>query len=1013
MQTLLKYTHLFLFCFLLAASSFAQKDQTEDDKEKDDVSSLYSGLRFRSIGPALMSGRIVDIVLHPQNENIWYVAAGSGGVWKTENYGYTWANVSDGFFETPSIGAIAIAPTDVNRIYVGTGSDGIRSNVIIGKGVYRSSDAGKTWSDVGLPNAGQVGSVIVHPEDADHLYVAALGSPFGKSSDRGVYKSIDGGTSWSQVLFLSDSVGAVDLEFHPADPNTIYASMWRAERKPWTIISGGMQVGGIYKTTDAGASWTKLTNGLPQGLIGKSDLAVSPAQPDLLWALVEAPQGEGGVFRSDDAGASFELVSTKKQLLDRPFYYCNIDVNPLNPNSIYINSTAYWHSVDGGKNWQRKQTPHGDNHDLWISPVDTLLQIQCNDGGANVTRDGGETWSSIHNQSTAELYQVNVDDQTPYWLYAGQQDNSTISVPSLPPYGAAGGPTAFWTAVGGCETGPAVPKPGNPDIVYSNCKGRFGTYNKKTGQEQQYYVGASNMYGHNPRDLKFRFQRVSPIHVSPHNPDLVYHTSQYVHRTIDDGKTWEIISPDLTAFTPETQVVSGYPITRDITGEEFYSTIYCIQESPAKAGIIWVGANDGPIHVTQDDGQNWKDVTPSTLAKGGRVQTIEASPHDEATAFAAILRYQFDDFRPYLYQTKDYGNTWELLSDPDSGFPQDHPVRVVRQDPINQNLLFAGTEFGMFISHDAGQSWSSFQQNLPVTPITDMKIHQGDLVLSTMGRGFWIMDDIVPLRANNANTGIAVATPHAMLRYRGTRGESIPKYPGAGVTLDYFLADAANEISLTIADENGNIVRTFLPSEKEDKKDDSEVSMSTGFRRVVSTGSLRRSQGGHRLLWDYRHQGSEDPMDTKYTGPRVAPGTYTVTLTVDGQSHVAPLSLEADPRLLENGVTVSDLLTQEKAALDVLALRKDVDDLIDQLQEKLKATSSEGTKSSVNDLLEKLVTKEGRYHQPMLKDQLRYLASMISRADHAPGSDAMERLEELERRYAELHKASKVTLVRP
>ena len=510
---------------------------------------IFDALEFRNVGPT-RGGRVTAVAGHGDMPGTFYFGATGGGVWKSEDYGQSWQNISDGFFHTGSIGAIAIASSDPHVLYVGTGSDGLRSNVIIGKGIYKSSDAGKTWIHQGLESVGQIGSVIIHPQNPDIAYLAAIGNPFKKNKERGIYKTTDGGKVWNMIYHHSDSVGVVDLEFAPNNPEMIYAALWRTERKPWTIISGAHQVGGIVKSIDSGNNWSSLDSGLPSGLIGKTDLAVCPSAPDHIWALIEAPQGEGGVFISKNHGDTFELVSTKKELLDRPFYYCNIDVNPLNPNSIYVNSTRFWHSLDGGKTWKSESTPHGDNHDMWINTKDTLLYIQGNDGGANVTRDGGKTWSSIQNQPTAELYQVAVDDQYPYWLYAGQQDNSTISVPSNIPYPAPGGPTSYWRSVGGCETGPAIPKPGAHHIVYANCKGRFGVFNKHTGQERQYYVGATNIYGHNPKDLKFRFQRVSPIHISPHNADVIYHASQYLHKTTDEGQTWEIISPDLTAFYP-------------------------------------------------------------------------------------------------------------------------------------------------------------------------------------------------------------------------------------------------------------------------------------------------------------------------------------------------------------------------------------------------------------------------------------------------------------------------------
>ncbi|MFT6319603.1 MAG: photosystem II stability/assembly factor-like uncharacterized protein, partial [Granulosicoccus sp.] len=481
------------------------------------------------------------------------MGATGGGVWKTADYGTSWQNISDGFFETPSIGAIQVAQNDPNIIYVGTGSDGLRSNVITGKGVYKSINAGKTWKHLGLKKVGQIGAVEIHPQDHNTVFVAAIGQAFSPNKERGVYRTKDGGATWKNVLHISDTTGIVDLEFMPTNPNIIYAAAWRAERKPWTIISGGKE-SGIYRSIDGGDNWKKMGKGLPT-LMGKIDLAVSAADSKILYALVEAsPFKVAGLYRSDDQGESFVQVSEEFGLTDRPFYYCNVEADPSDAETIYINSTRFYKSTNGGKEWSKMRTPHGDNHDMWINPNNSNLFIQANDGGANVTHNGGETWSTQFNQPTAELYQVEVDNQTPYWLYGGQQDNySTVSVPSVPPTSHQAGGIGYVMNTGGCETGPAVPNPDNSNIVYSNCKGRFSVFNKKSGQEKRYDVGARNMYGHNPKDLKFRFQRVSPIHVSPHDSKVIYHTSQFVHKTTDEGKTWEIISPDLTAFEADKQ----------------------------------------------------------------------------------------------------------------------------------------------------------------------------------------------------------------------------------------------------------------------------------------------------------------------------------------------------------------------------------------------------------------------------------------------------------------------------
>jgi photosystem II stability/assembly factor-like uncharacterized protein len=749
---------------------------------------LFADLTYRMVGPS-RGGRVTAVSGIAEEPGTFYMGATGGGVWKTSDYGQSWVNVSDGYFETASIGAIDVADSDPNVVYVGTGSDGIRSNVITGRGVYKSTDAGQSWSFLGLRDAGQIGAVIIHPDDPDLVYVAAIGQAFAPNPERGVYRTRDGGASWEQILFVSDSTGAVDLEFAPDNPREIYASMWRAERKPWTIISGARE-GGVYKTTDGGDSWAKLTNGLPGDLIGKSDLAVSAADPDRLYALIEAPDAERGLYLSDDRGASFRLVNTDSGLTDRPFYYCNVDADPSNADVVYVNSTRFYRSEDGGESFRRRSTPHGDNHDMWINPYDPNLYIQANDGGANVTRDGGGTWSTQRNQPTAELYQVDIDDRFPYWIYAGQQDNSTIAVPSLPPYSAPGGATAHWKSIGGCETGPAVPKPGDPNIVYANCKGRFGRYNAETGQEKQYYVGAQNLYGHNPKDLNYRFQRVSPIEISPHDPNVVYHGSQHLHRTADEGVTWETISPDLTAFDPTRQMPSGMPLTRDITGEEHYSTLYAVEESPLTQGVIWTGANDGPVHVTRDGGRTWSEVTPDDLPPEGRVQSIEPSPHRPGKAYIAVYRYLLGDWQPYIYRTEDYGASWTRLTTGTNGIPADYPTRVVREDPDREGLLYAGTEFGMFISFDDGTHWQPFQLNLPVTPVTDIKVYRQDLVLSTMGRSFWIIHDISPLHELDRRVVSAQAhmfQPRDAYRMRYSsfgRGPADPEYPPAGAVID-------------------------------------------------------------------------------------------------------------------------------------------------------------------------------------------------------------------------------------
>ena len=946
----------------------------------------------------------------PSQPGTYYMGATGGGVWKTTDYGVRWKNVSDGYFDTPSIGAIRVALSDPDIVYVGTGSDGIRSNVITGKGVYKSADAGKTWTHIGLKNAGQIGAVEIHPEDPDLLFVAAIGQVFQQSPERGVFRTRDGGESWEKVYFHSETTGVVDLEFHPQDPLTIYASLWEAERKPWTIISGGYQ-GGIIKSSDGGDTWTRLGGGLPDGLIGKIDLAVSPAAPDRLVALVEAPVGKGGLYLSEDRGATFTLISSKKELLDRPFYYCNVDLDPQNANTMYVNATQFWKSTDGGQNWKSIGTPHGDNHDMWIHPTDSLLYVQANDGGANVTTNGGKTWSSILNQPTAEIYQVEVDDQYPYWLYGGQQDNSTISVPSIPPFDATRGTgsSAFWMAVGGCETGPAVPKPGDPNTVFSNCKGRFGVFNKVTGQEKQYYVGASNMYGHNPKDLRYRFQRVSPIHVSPHDPGVVYHASQFVHKTTDEGQTWETISPDLTAFKPDRQVISGAPITRDITGEEFYSAIYSLRESKVQAGVLWAGANDGPVHVTVNGGAEWKNVTPSDLPPDGRVDCVEPSPHHAAKAYIAVLRYQLGDWHPYIYRTTDYGASWTLLTTGDNGLPADFPTRVVREDPDREGLLYAGTEFGMFVSLNDGTSWQSFQQNLPVTPVTDIKVYRKDLVLSTMGRSYWILDDISPLHRLDAETDAITLLPVSdVFSWRHTERSGVPNYPGPGATINYYLPENIDGvITIRISDENGNSIRAYSSRKQRADKTNRETDMATGFRNEGRDAILKNKKGLHRLSWDLRHTGPWDKNASRSgaNGPRVSPRKFTVELIADGQTQTQTFEVLHDARVLEAGTSSADLLEQEGLLLKLRDLRSEAKKLAAELEsliEKLDTQRSPKMEKSLaylEALKSDLITRKGRYQTPMLLDQMQYLSSMLDRADQRPGMDAKLRFGELEKKF--------------
>ncbi len=988
-----RYTVTWLLAFVCMFFCTAAEAQTGE---------LFKDLEFRYIGPS-RGGRVTTVTGHKADPGTFYMGATGGGVWKTTDYGVSWENISDGYFETGSIGSIDVADADPDIVYVGTGSDGIRSNVIIGRGMYKSTDGGESWQHIGLREAGQIGSVVVHPTNPQVVYAAALGNPFGPNPQRGVFKSVDGGKSWEHVLFVSDRTGAVDIELAPDNPAVVYAALWHAERKPWTIISGddGSE-NGVYVSRDAGKTWSRSTEGLPQGLIGKIDFAVSPADPSRVYALVETVPEEEGLYRSNDNGATWHVVSTEGYLMTRPFYYTNVDADPADADIVWVNNLALWRSVNGGKEWSRVGTPHGDNHDMWINPDDSRIIVQSNDGGANVTRDGGRTWSTQHNQPTAELYQVDVDERFPYWAYAGQQDNTTVAVPSLPPDSRPGGPTAYWEAIGGCETGPSVPSPVDATIVYSNCKGRFSRYNRATGQEQSYYVGGINMYGVNPRELPYRFQRVVPIEISPHDANVIYHGSQYVHRTTDEGRTWETISGDLTAFRPERQVISGGPITRDITGEEHYSTLYVIEVSPVEANVIWTGANDGPVHVTQDGGETWTEVTPPGMPPEGRIQTIDPSPHAAGKAYIAGYRYLLGDFRPYIYRTTDFGTTWTLLTDGYNGIPEEFPTRVIREDPGREGLLYAGTEFGLFVSLDDGITWEGFQQGLPVTPVTDLKVHRGDLVVSTMGRGFWILDNITALHhitpeVTNSEVHLFPVRDAYRVRYGSGGGSAAPTYPRPGMVIDYyFKEEQVGKISLEILNEEGVVVRKIEAEEFQPESEAVQGMRGPVSRRPAGT-VLQRGPGMHRYTWNLRHNDFEIPEGGSFSGPVLPPGVYTLRLNVNGDAFSSEGRLLVDPRVAADNVSVSDLEAQFDFGLELTQVRVDAAEAVQRIEALMETSESQEQTETLKRLHALLVTETGdSYPQPMLISQLGYLSGFVSRGDYRPGQDAYDRLAQLQ-----------------
>ncbi len=1006
---------LALATFAVAASLPAQRAGGPPPAVRYD-SGFLASLHYRMVGPS-RGGRVTAVAGVGSEPRTFYMGAASGGVFKTTDAGATWIPVSDGYFAVGSIGAIEVAASDPSVVYVGTGSESLRSNISIGRGVYRSDDAGRSWRFVGLRETGQIGAVRVHPDDPDVAYVAAVGNPFVNNPERGVFRTRDGGRSWQKILFVSDSTGAVDLEFQPGNPDVIYAAMWRGQRTPWTIISGAPE-GGIYKTTDGGDHWTKLGGGLPDQLFGKANIAVTAANPDRVYALIEAKPGEG-MYRSDDAGATWTRTSSQASLITRPFYYTTIAADPTDADIVYAGAEGFFKSTDGGTTFRRFPTPHTDNHDMWINPRDGDVMIQANDGGVNVSLDGGRTWSTQYNQPTAELYQVAVDSQYPYRLYGAQQDNTTLILPSLPALGPVDDPMQQWRVGPGCETGPIIPHPVNPDTVYGGCKGQFSRTDLRTGQEQNYWVGAQYIYGFKPNELKYRFQRVSPMEISPHDPGVVYFGSQYVHRTTDGGVTWERISPDLTANEPDKQVVSGSPITRDVTGEEYYSTLYAIRESPLEKGVIWAGANDGPIHVTRDGGKSWTDVTPEGLPPGGRVQNIEPSPHRGGSAYVAVVRYLLGDFHPYLYRTDDYGKSWTLLTTGSNGIAADEPTRVVRESPDRAGLLFAGTEFGAYVSFDNGAEWKPLQLGLPATPVTDMRIIRHDLVIATQGRSFWILDDITPLEqltSEVAGSDAHLFAPRTAyrFRYRGGGGgdPSAPEYPPPGAMIDYSLGsngDAAREVTLEIRDAKGDLVRRLSSA---GERDDGDESPGTRARRGAGS-ALGTTAGLHRVVWDLRYPGawSEAGGGRGDRGPMVAPGKYSLTLTVSAGtssrpwSATAELEVRADPRIVRAGVSQREMEEQVAHNLRVRDAVSEARRTAARVKSALKRL--DGSSGSAADTLRRLVvldtalsTEPIRYSQPKLVDQLEYLYGMTTRADQRIGRDAVLRYRELDNQLA-------------
>jgi photosystem II stability/assembly factor-like uncharacterized protein len=955
---------------------------------------FFNGLRYRLVGPS-RGGRVTTVTGVPSQPTTFYMGVASGGLFRTTDNGATWTPITDGKVPLGSTGSVAVADSDPNIIYLGTGSDSVRSNVSTGRGMYKSTDSGETWKFIGLYNAGQIGAVRIHPTNPNIVWVAAGGDIFKPNDERGIFKTTDGGQTWRKVLFISDGVGAMDVELQPGNPNVIYAWMSRLERKPWTIISGSRE-GGFYKSTDGGEHFSKITTGLPTELIGKGNLAVTAANPNRVYALVEARPGNG-FYRSEDAGQTWAMINSQGALIQRPFYYTTLGADPSNADVVYAGAEGFFKSTDAGKTFTPFRTPHGDNHDIWINPKDSQIMIQANDGGANISSDGGRTWSTQMNQPTAEIYGIWFDNQFPYKLYGAQQDNTTLIISSqAEPFA-----TTDWRTGPGCETGPIMPHPANPEIVYGSCKGQYGVMNLKTGQEKSYWIGGQSLYGNPASDLIYRMQRVSPMATSPHDPEVLYYGSQYVHRTRDKGVTWERISPDLTAHPECCQGVSGEPITRDVTGEEFYSTLYAITESPLEKGVIWTGANDGPFYVTRDNGKKWINVTPKDLLPGGRVQFIEASPHRKGSAYYAVYRWLLGDYQPYIYKTNDYGATWTRLTDGKNGIPADWPTRVVREDPDREGLLYAGTEFGMFISFDHGGRWQPFQLNLPNVPITDIKVHRKDLVVSTQGRAIWILDNLTSL--HQLSSQLKPSEVHLFKPRDGYRTRVGPT--NLGPVIEYYLPSATEQaVVVEILDTKGNVLNSYnsetpppragrgggpgMPGAGTAGPESDPDAAPT--RRQAPPPRATKVAGLNRFAWDVRNQ----------AGVTLPPGQYQVRLKTGAVSQTQPFNVAIDPRVAADGVTVADLQEQFEHNMRMRELVTSVNQLVTRVREaQNKLRTSGGDPARVTALAAKLLTEPVRYGKPGLQAHITYLAGMTTNVDQKIGRDAIERYEVLKKEF--------------
>lgn len=879
-----------LACLFATTTFYAQSSG-----ETADSSLEFHDLKWRNIGP-FRGGRSVAVAGVMNDPLTYYMGSTGGGVWKTEDAGISWHNISDKYFKTGTVGALAVAPSDPNVIYAGMGEHAVRGVMTSsGDGMYRSLDAGKTWTPIGLENSRHISDVIIHPQDPMTVYVAVQGAQYGPTEDRGIYKTTNGGDTWERVLFIHESTGASSLAIDPKNPRILYASLWQHRRYPWVMESGG-EHSGLYKTTDSGKSWKRMKEGLPE-LIGKSGITVSPVNPDRLWAVIEAEGEQGGVYRSDNGGDTWKQVNKDRINIARSWYYMEIFADPTDEYTVYVLNAPMLKSVDGGRSFLPIPTPHGDNHDLWINPKNNKIMINANDGGANISMNGGKTWSEQSNQPTSQFYRVITDNLVPYHVYGGQQDNSAIAISSRTRGPGIG--WKDWHSVAGCESAFLAFDPDHPELVYGGCyQGIIDSWNRNNGTSKAIKSYPELALGNLPADMKFRFNWNAPIIYSQHQANTIYHAGNVIFRSRNGGLDWDAISEDLTRNEKEKQGPGGKPFTNEAAGGENYNTIAYLAESPHTSGTLWAGTDDGLVHMTTDDGGSWKEVTPREL-KNGIINSIEVSPHDAETVYIAVMRYKRNDLAPYIYKTTNNGKSWKRITD---GIDQPHTfVRVVREDPKVKGLLYAGTETGMYISVNGGASWQPWQLNMPAVPVNDLTIRQNDLVAATAGRGFWILDDLSGVQQSllKSPNGLTIYQPKDTYLYEGGYQKKftpgLGQNPRSGVTIDYYIPEHADSTTYTleILNEENKVIRSYTSVE-----DKAFKSWPGGPSKPLT---LPASPGFNRFTWDFR-KASIPGIDKvfvygDYSGNRVIPGRYALRISSGTAVYETWVNILPDPNI--------------------------------------------------------------------------------------------------------------------